>query len=295
MKRLGFRPQRTLARSVTVSGVGLLSGDRVRVRFRPAPPDFGLVFVRTDFRQPVRIAAKYAHVTGTHRRTTLGLPPHQITLVEHVLAALAGLRIDNCQVEVNGDEPPGLDGSAGRFANALLGAGIIAQQAQHVLWTVSEPITVQQGEANLTISPAENHELQISYVLDYGPGCSIVRQKHVQTITPESFARELANCRTFVLEHEADTLQSQGIGLHITPADLLVFGEHGPIDNELRYANEPARHKVLDIIGDLALLGRDLRGKITAHRSGHPLNIELVRKLGKMLPQPAFIPRYRAA
>ncbi|HEV3142253.1 MAG TPA: UDP-3-O-acyl-N-acetylglucosamine deacetylase [Gemmataceae bacterium] len=295
MKRLGFRPQRTLARSVSVSGVGLLFGDRVRVRFRPAAPDSGIIFLRTDLRQPLRLAARYAHVTGTHRRTTLGQPPHQITLVEHVLAALAGLRIDNCQVEINGEEPPGLDGSSGRFVQALLSVGIIAQQAQHAIWSVSEPLTVEQGDAKLTIAPAQNHELQISYLLDYGERRSIVRQKHSQTITPESFARELANCRTFLLEHEADILQRQGVGVHITPADLLVFGAHGPIDNELRFANEAARHKVLDIIGDLALLGRDLRGTITAQRSGHPLNIELVRKLGKMLPQTAFIPRYRAA
>jgi UDP-3-O-acyl N-acetylglucosamine deacetylase len=295
VNRLGFRPQRTLARSVSVSGVGLLDGNKVRVRFRPADADFGIVFSRTDLRRPLRIPAKSAYVTGTHRRTTLGDPPQEITLVEHVLAALAGLRIDNCLIEVNGHEPPGLDGSSARFVHALHSAGIIAQDAQHPIWTVTKPITVRQGQAWLTFAPAENPELQIEYQLDYGERASSLRQEHVQTITPESFTQELAHCRTFVLEHEADDLQSRGISVHMTPADVLVFGPNGPIDNVVRFPNEPARHKVLDIIGDLALLGRDVRGTITAHRSGHPLNIEMVQTLGSLLPKPAFIPRCRAA
>src|SRR5207253_8406229 len=114
-------------------------------------------------------------------------------------------------------------------------------------------------------------------------------------LTPESFAAELANCRTFVLDHEAEELQREGVGQHITPADVLVFGPHGPIDNRLRYGNEPARHKILDLIGDAALLGLDLRGHLVACRSGHPLNVELIRMLARQMPQSKSLPQYRVA
>lgn len=295
MIRLGQRPQRTLETPVTLFGRGLLAGKRVRIRFTPAPPGTGLVFLRTDLRPALAIAATWENVTGTHRRTTLGEPPFQVSLVEHVLAALAGLRIDNCQIELDSSEPPGLDGSAMPYVEALCDAGIELQQTPRDIWTVERPITVQQGRSTLTIHPTDADELRISYLLDYGPDSSLIQQKHTLNVTPESFRRELAHCRTFVLDHEADELVRQGIGRHITPADILVFGPKGPIDNRLRHANEPARHKILDIIGDLALLGLDLRGHVVACRSGHPLNVELVRVMAARLPSRQPLRLFRAA
>src|SRR5262249_43057165 len=124
---------------------------------------------------------------------------------------------------------------------------------------------------------------------------SIGRQSHTQQVTPELFANDLANCRTFLLESEAVELRRQGLGARTTTADLLVFGRSGPIHNQVRHANEPARHKVLDLVGDLSLFGQDLRGHVVAYRSGHPLNIELVRALTERLPQQAWPALRRAA
>ena len=295
MRRHSHRPQRTLARPAEVAGVGFLTGADVRLRFLPAPPCTGVVFTRTDLHPTVRLPARVEHVTGTRRRTTLGRPPAQVELVEHVLAALAGLRIDNCVVELNAPEPPGLDGSARRFVDALRQAGAVVQPVRREVWGVRQPVTVCQPGASLTLHPGPSAALKISYILDYGPGAAIDRQMHTEVVTPGTFADELAGCRTFLLEAEVAELRRQGLGVRTTPADLLVFGPRGPIDNCLRYANEPARHKVLDLVGDLSLLGHDLCGHVVAYRSGHPLNVELVRALARQLEQVRCPPRLRAA
>jgi UDP-3-O-[3-hydroxymyristoyl] N-acetylglucosamine deacetylase len=286
VRKLGVRQQRTLRSPVSLQGAGLLSGRMVRLRFRPAPPNTGPVFIRTDLATPSYIPARASLVTDTHRRTTLGHLPNGVTLVEHVLSALAGMRIDNCYIELDGPEPPGLDGSSWRFVEVLRDAGAITQRATRGVWTVEESISVECGPVSISFHPAEHDELRISYQLDYGPDSPIDNQKHTQVITPESYARDLAPCRTFLLESEAVELHRAGVGLHLTPADVLVFGPSGrPIDNVLRFDNEPARHKVLDILGDVALFGRDLRGHIVAQRSGHPLNALLVQELVKLLPE----------
>lgn len=282
MRRHSSRPQRTIRKPVEVRGVGFLTGASVSVRFLPAPPSSGVVFARADLPGRPRIPAHVNHVTGTTRRTTLGRSPVQVTLVEHVLASLAGLRIDNCLVELNGIEPPGLDGSARGFVAALTAAGVEEQPARRTVWTVREPITVRTTGATLTLYPPSDDQtsgLLMSYFLDYGPGAPIGRQLYTQEITPGVFLREIASCRTFLLETEAEQFRRQGLGVRTTTADLLVFGARGPIDNKLRFANEPARHKVLDIVGDLSLLGADLCGHVIACRSGHPLNVELARLL----------------
>lgn len=280
MRRLNDRSQRTLARPALVEGVGFLTGGQVRLRFAPAPPHTGIVFVRTDLRPRCEVPARIDFVTGTNRRTTLGHAPAQVSLVEHVLAALAGLRIDNCYVELNAPEPPGLDGSARGFVEALRDAEAVLQPARRAVWGLDRTHVVSQGGATLAIHP-DNEEFKISYLLDYGSTAPIARQLHTEVITPENFADNIAACRTFLLEEEAQELRRQGLGSRTTLADLLVFGPRGPIGNQLRYANEPARHKVLDLVGDLALFGYDLRGHVVAYRSGHPLNVDLVRVLSQ--------------
>jgi len=281
VKKLGYRQQRTLAATSMVRGIGLLSGQPVRLRFRPAPPDTGLVFIRTDLRPARYIPARASLVTDTLRRTTLGELPIQVTLVEHVLAALAGLQVDNCYIELDAPEPPGVDGSAREFVLALQAAGYCEQNARRPIWTVRSPCTVRHGNATLSLQPSS--ELSIQYRLDYGLGAPLPRQRAQLTVTPDSFIQELSACRTFVLEDEIMGLHAQGIGQHITPADILVFGAHGLGGNNLRYDNEPARHKALDLVGDLALFGRDIRGKLIAIRSGHRLNVELVLTLLRRL------------
>ncbi len=297
VRRPSYRYQRTLGRPAAVEGIGFVTGALVRLRFVPAPPHTGVVFVRTDLGPQATIPAAVAHVTGTNRRTTLGLPPLCVSLVEHVLAALAGLRIDNCYVEVNAPEPPGLDGSALAFVEALHTAGAVLQPARRAVWKVERELVLGSRGATLAVHPDDGDVLKIRYLLDYGQHSPIVRQSHTVVVTPESFANELAACRTFLLEEEALELRSHGVGRNTKVTDLVVFGPRGPIDNTLRFANEPARHKVLDLVGDLALLGQDLRGHVVAYRSGHPLNVELVRELAaQQAPtQTVPMPRRRAA
>lgn len=279
VKRLGYRFQGTIARAVDVQGVGILSGSNVRVGFRPAPPTTGVVFVRIDLPRPVHIPARLDQVSGTQRRTTLGRSPAQVGLVEHILSALAGLRIDNCLVEINGADPPGLDGSSRGYADALLRAGTVLQPARRAIWTVEQPVVVAQGGATLALHPGSTEELKASYILFYDWHSPVGWQIHTQNLVPQNFTSDLAPCRTFILESEVAELRRQGLGRGMTNADLLVFGPKGPIENRLHFADEPARHKILDMVGDLSLVGHDIRGHLVGYRSGHTLNIELGRTL----------------
>jgi UDP-3-O-acyl N-acetylglucosamine deacetylase len=281
MRTLGYRAQRTLANSTEIAGTGFITGARVRLRFMPAAEDHGLAFVRTDLPGSPIIRAVVSSVTDTRRRTTLGPAKSGVTLVEHVLAALAGIRIDNCRIELDGPEPPGLDGSACEFVNAIKAAGIAHQTAQRPIRTVTARTMVEKDGATIAFHPAEGMSLRASYILDYGPLSPIPRQSATLSVTPESFARDVANCRTFLLESEAHQLRSQGIGQHLKASEVLVFGPHGPLDNRLRYGDEPARHKLLDLLGDLALCGFDLAGHVVAYRSGHGLNVELASDLAR--------------
>lgn len=293
MLRLSQRQQRTLARTAEVQGIGYITGKMVQLRFRPAPANTGVVFVRTDLGPHACISAHIDNVTGTHRRTTLGEGPLQVGLVEHVLAALHGLFLDNCYVELNAPEPPGLDGSAQAFVDALRSADVVAQKEPRPIWAVTESILVKHQDATLALHPTDKPVLRASYLLDYGTFSPIHPQAFTSDITPETFINDIASTRTFLLEREAHELRKQGLGPRTQITDLLVFGEHGPIDNTLRFANEPARHKVLDILGDLALLGHTIVGHVVGYRTGHPHNIELVRLLHKRLAQ--YLPRQRRA
>ncbi len=279
MRVIGYRSQRTLAAPAEMSGVGLITGTRVRVRFLPAPANRGIVFRRIDLAGSPAVAAHPSAITNTNRRTSLGPATTGVSLTEHVVSALAGLRIDNCILEVDGIEPPGLDGSAGRFADLLLKTGSVLQPARRPIYSAEKTILVSGTENTIALHPADGLGLRATYILDYGFGSPISRQIFTLDVTPESYAREVAHCRTFCTEPEAKAMKAIGLAPHLRYADTLVFGSRGPIDNTLRFADEPARHKVLDIIGDLGLCGFDLAGHVVAYRSGHAMNAELSRKL----------------
>lgn len=285
VQRLYERRQRTLARAVEVRGVGYLTGKMVTLRMLPAPASAGVVFVRGDLGPQARVAARSGNVTGTQRRTTLGKPPVCVGLVEHVLAALAGCVIDNCLVEVDAPEPPGLDGSALAFVRAIHKAGAVVQETTTTVWTVTAPVLVQHDGATLALHPAAAPPLRLSYLLDYGALSPIHPQRFSCDLDPATFSTRVAPSRTFLLEEEAHALLKQGLGKNTGVGDLLVFGPRGPIGNRLRFGNEPARHKALDILGDLSLLGQPLCGHVVAYRSGHPLNLELVKTLEGMIAQ----------
>ena len=273
------RPQQTTAREASVRGVGFLTGAEVAVTFRPADAGTGIVFRRVDLPGAPTIPALIQHVVPRQRRTSLKRGDAVVEMVEHIMAALAGLRIDNVVVEIDAGETPGCDGSSRAFVQALDEAGTVVQNAPRNRIVIRRPITVRDEAATITAHPGDGDDLVLSYQLDYGRNTPIGRQSYFATITPETFRDDLATCRTFILAEEAEGLRQSGIGRGITEADLLIFGPDGPIGNPLRYADECVRHKILDMVGDLALAGADLCGHVVAHRSGHTQNAALVRKL----------------
>lgn len=271
-----LRKQRTISNCVAVEGFGLWSGRDVRAEFRPAGPDTGIVFVRHDMPRPARIQAVVAHRIETPRRTTLSADGGAVEMIEHVMAALAGLHIDNCEVWVNEPEMPGCDGSSLPFVTALESAGIVEQEAWRQQIIVRDTIRLGSEDSWIEIRPTSAGVLSVKFRLDYGSDSPIGRQSFQLPITPESFRRELAACRTFVLQEEADWLIARGLGRRASYQNLVVFDKQGPIQNELRFRDECVRHKTLDLVGDLALAGCDLVGHVVAYRSGHRLNSDLV-------------------
>ena len=258
----------------------MFTGQPVKLRFKPAPPNSGVTFVRCDQPEPVRIAARIENLTKRARRTALRNGTASIETVEHCLAAVAGLQIDNLDIELDADELPSGDGSATPFTEALLRAGVVEQDADREAIEITDLVRVVDGEAELVGWPGPSDCLDIIYELDYSDhGGNMGRQIHRFTLTGDTFVDEIAPARTFVTEREAEELRAAGFGKHLTYRDVLVIGKEGPIENEYRFPNECVRHKILDLIGDLMLLGSRVHGRIYARRSGHNLNHELVRKL----------------
>lgn len=275
------RFQNTIARPATVEGVGFLGGADITLKFYPAPVNHGITFLRTDepHAEPIPALVEFAVPRG--RRTAISSHGLCVEMIEHVMAALAGLQIDNCRVELDSFEPPGCDGSSLMFAEALLEAGTVTQNARREIIEIPGLSTAEAEDhrSSITATASSRSGLTISFELDYGPDAWIPRQKATCEITPETFMSELAHCRTFLLKEEADYLQAQGLGSRLTYKDLIIWGPQGVIDNELRAPDECVRHKILDCVGDLALIGADLQGKVDCWRSGHLLNAEIVRKI----------------
>lgn len=278
--------QHTIAKSATLSGLGLFTGVPVSVTFRPAPPNHGLIFIRTDLdRAPVPALINY--VLKRARRTALKNGDAIIETCEHCLSACAGLGIDNLIIEINAAELPGLDGSALPYIEALQQAGLQASDVPRHRLVVTEPVIVRQGDAMVAAVPADGPGMQVMYDLDYSGHPAIGRQLSVFDTGTGDYTRDIAPARTFVLEAEAQALRQAGLGAHLTAAEVLVIGKDGPLaPNKFRYPDEPSRHKVLDLLGDLYLLGAPIQGRIIAYKSGHGLNQALARKLVK---------QYRAA
>ncbi|MEM7784750.1 MAG: UDP-3-O-acyl-N-acetylglucosamine deacetylase [Planctomycetota bacterium] len=268
-----FRNQTTLGKPISVQGWGYWSGRDICLTFRPAKADAGVTFVRTDLPGSPRIPAVIQNRVNGPRRTTLVANGAPVEMVEHVLAALAGMQIDNCEVHVDRAEMPGFDGSSFDFVSALLEADRVELNRPRLARKIRGPLRVGDQDSWIQAEPADCFEIE--YNLSYD--CpAIGSQQFAAVITPEFFASEIAPARTFVLRHEAEQLQKQGLGQRVTYRDLLVFDDQGPIENELRFDNECARHKLLDVVGDFALSGFDILGKFKAYRSGHRLNSRMV-------------------
>lgn len=273
------RCQRTIRRPAAVEGFGYFSGRDIRVEFRPAPAGSGVTFVRCDVSPAVRVPVSPALRLDVPRRTTLEWRGVRVEMVEHVLAALAGLEIDNCEVWVNASEMPGCDGSALAFVEALDAVGTVDQSAPVRQLHVRRRIRVGDDQNWIEASPARGGRLSIAFDLDYSTHPAIGHQTIRLSVHPATFRTELAPCRTFLEEEAARAMTAQGIGTRVTPQNLLIFGPAGPIENTVRFENECVRHKVLDVVGDLALTGREVVADVVAHRSGHRLHAELARQM----------------
>ncbi|MDO4628411.1 MAG: UDP-3-O-acyl-N-acetylglucosamine deacetylase [Planctomycetia bacterium] len=295
MMNFGF--QRTLAAPISVEGIGYWSDREITVTFQPAPPNTGLVFVREDLPGKPRIPVSPDFRIAIPRRTSLEKDGARVEMVEHILSALTGMEVDNCEIHVTDVEMPGMDGSALAFVEAFESVGYEIQNLPAWYWTVNDAITQREnpeekdsGKNTVThalstptlnravcVEPAAN--LEIGFEIRYGEECPIGNQTVEMVLSPEVYRREIAPCRTFVTQKEAEYFQKIGFAKRATFRDLLVFGENGPIQNTLRFPDECVRHKVLDLIGDLALLGGRLHAKVRAFCSGHDLNASLVQQI----------------
>ena len=287
--------QQTLARPALIAGQGLFHGIDVKLRLRPADPGTGIVFRRVDLKDRPEVVAHVDNVRSAARRTVLASRSGAVVeTVEHLMAALAGLQVDNCLVEVDSLEVPAVDGSSMPFCEAILAAGLTQQSIarSHLSVEESQGVNDRAGEQWIEVIPAYDGSATVDYRLDYGPEAVIASQSFSVELTPEAFLRDIAAARTFVLQDEVAALQQMGFGRHLTGRDLVVFDADGSvIDNKLRWQDEPVRHKILDCIGDLALSGRVFVGRVVARRSGHKLNHVMAKTLSMIETCQALLQR----
>lgn len=275
------RPQRTLKAPAEFRGTGLHSGKEIKIVVRPAEAGTGITFVRVDLDDHPVVRAQGANMKARQRRTCIQDGRAEVYTCEHLLAAFFALGIDNAIVEIDGEEVPGLDGAAAEFCRGLREAGTSELRATRSLYSVKHPIYVRDGSASLVALPGTG-KLTIEYHLDYqGRSGSTPGAKQIVgfEFTAENFEREIAPARTFVFAHEVEALRAAGLGKGATPQNTLVMGPDGPQANTLRWDDELARHKILDLVGDLANAGLDLDAHLIATRSGHGLNMAMVQRI----------------
>ncbi len=270
------RPRVTLTVPSRVhEGVGLHSGADASVRFHPAPSGSGLAF--RDKRSGREIPARAANVTDTSRCTRLGLNGVEVQTVEHVLSALAGLGVDDAVIETEGGEMPAGDGSAAPFVALIREAGLREQGTTVSAMTFGRPEMVAEGGSTIVVMPADR--FHVTVVLDYPDRPAIGTQGVTFDPASEDYGREIAPARTFGFLSEIETLRAHGLGLGASYENAIVLNDMGDCLNGLRFLNELARHKLLDLIGDLALVGQPLQAHIIAIKPSHTLNVRLARLL----------------
>ncbi len=267
-----YATQKTIAKEGMIAGKGLHSGRPSAVRFRPAPAGTGTQFYHRGF----KIENISSDVSESPRCTSIGHGEHEIHTVEHLLAALLGLGISNIHVDVDGDEMPGLDGSAAPFTRFFLELGLVDQKVPAPAYKITEPIFCSGKNKALCIYPDDH--LSVAYTLDYDHP-QLRDQKVEFTLTPEVFVRDIAPARTFCTLEESEEVKRRGLGLGADHKNTLVISKDGVVGNKLHFPDECARHKVLDLLGDLNLLGFPVLGRVVGLRSGHSLNRQLVQRI----------------
>jgi UDP-3-O-[3-hydroxymyristoyl] N-acetylglucosamine deacetylase/3-hydroxyacyl-[acyl-carrier-protein] dehydratase len=311
--------QKTIKKPVSYSGIGLHTGNKTTITFRPASAESGVKFVRTDLPGRPTIPALIDHVIGLERGTSLGMGTVKIHTVEHVLAALGGLQIDNLIVELDANEPPLGDGSAKPFVDVLLKAGIVEQDVHKNYLEIDTPIWYsEKKEKGVELVALPSDDFRITFMVDYKHP-ALGTQYTAMYSLKEEFVKEFAPARTFCFLHEVEALKEQGLIKGGTLETALVVGDHqvdekelsylqklfglkekafmgenGFLNNaQLRFPNEPCRHKALDLIGDLFLLGVNLKAHVLAARSGHAANVALVKEIRKVYEKKRLISKYQ--
>ena len=271
--------QRTLKTLIKTTGVGLHTGARVELTLRPAPVNTGIVFHRVDLPQAVALPADARLVGDTRLSSSLEKDGAKVSTVEHLMSALAGLGIDNLHVDVAGPELPIMDGSAGPFVFLLQSAGIVEQAAPKRYLRIKAPVEVKHGDKWARFDP--HHGFVLDFTIDFPhPVFGSESRRVVIDFAEHSYTKEVSRARTFAFMQDVETMREAGLALGGSLQNAIVLDETRILNSEgLRYDNEFAKHKVLDAIGDLYLLGHPLIGKYTAFKSGHALNNALSRAL----------------
>jgi len=272
--------QTTINDEIRLSGVGLHTGIEVKMKLKPADANTGIVFIRTDLAESPVIPVRLDYLVGTERETTLGQGEVTVHTVEHLLSACGGLEIDNLIVEINGPEVPVIDGSSAPFVAALQKAGVKRLTEPKKVFRVREPVWMEDGDKQIVILPSTT--FRISYTIHF-PETGIGTQFITLDMTPEKFVQEIASARTFCSLDEVEQLRNSGLIKGGSLENSIVFDAQGAVQqSRLRFPDEPVRHKVLDLIGDLMFLGCHLQGHVVVIRGGHSLNVRMARKLDEL-------------
>ena len=266
--------QQTLAAPVSYSGIGLHSGKNVNMCMLPAEVDTGIVFIRTDLPDKPEISAKPANVSSTLKATTLSENGAEVFTVEHLMAALSMMGIDNCRIEMDSPEPPVTDGSSGVFADLILEAGRKTQAAPRKVYALDRAFAVHQDDRYICILPYDGYRISFTSI---NPHPLLGTQYYDIELTEENFLKEIATARTVAFMHEVEQMKKMGLGLGGNTDNVVVFDNTG-ILSETRFDNELIRHKILDVIGDLYLLGH-IKAHVVAVKTGHAFNAELARQI----------------
>ncbi len=271
--------QRTLKNVIHATGVGLHTGDKVAITLRPAAPDTGIVFRRVDLDPPREIKALPHHVQDTRLSSTLEVDGVRVATVEHLMSALAGLGVDNAYVDLSASEVPILDGSAGPFVYLLQSAGIVEQPVAKKFIRITRPVEVHEGDKWVRFEPY--HGFKIDFAIDFDHPVIEHTGKSVRIDFAEhAYIREISRARTFGFMHEVEALRNMGLARGGSLENAVVLDEYRILNSDgLRYEDEFVKHKVLDAIGDLYILGHPLIGAFSAYKSGHALNNKLLRAL----------------
>ncbi len=273
--------QRTIKREITYAGIGLHTGNATSVTFLPAPIDAGVTFIRKDLPGQPRIPATIDHVVSVIRGTTLGLGETRVHTVEHICSSLLGLGIDNLNIEVDANEPPVADGSATAFVETLLNSGVEEQNAPKKILHFTDPVVYKQNETEIRIEPSDSLTIHCQLIYDHP---LLKEQEATFKIDQETYIHEIAPARTFCFDYEVEALKRKGLAKGGSLDNAVVVGMDRIYNKEknLRFPDEFVRHKILDFLGDLFLLGMSVRGNIHAVRVGHGHNINFVKELLKI-------------